>query len=135
MRGAVVRARMCLQTAASVAAFLVLVSVSWVISSTHAQAQNFRFTQIVVEGNQRVGDAAVITRAGIAPGQTLTAGQVNDARRNLENSGLFETVSVDPQGNRLVITVTEFPTINRLTFEGNRRVDDEALSAVIQSVS
>ncbi len=96
-------------------------------------AQSFRFTQIVVEGNQRVGDAAVITRAGIAPGQTLTAGQVNDARRNLENSGLFESVSVDAQGSRLLITVTEFPTINRLTFEGNRRVDDEALSAVIQS--
>ena len=133
MRGAVARAQTCGRAALSVAAFLVLVSVSWIVSTVEAQAQNFRFTQIVVEGNQRVGDAAVITRAGIAPGQTLTAGQVNGARRNLENSGLFESVTLDPQGSRLVITVTEFPTINRLTFEGNRRVDDEALSAVIQS--
>ncbi|WP_299545916.1 outer membrane protein assembly factor BamA [uncultured Tateyamaria sp.] len=98
-----------------------------------AQAQNFQFSRIVIDGNTRVGDAAVLARAGIASGQTLSAGQVNDARRNLETSGLFETVSVDPQGNTLVITVTEFPTINRLTFEGNRRVDDEALSAIIQS--
>lgn len=98
-----------------------------------AQAQNFQFSSIVIEGNTRIGDAAVLSRAGIAPGQTLSAGQVNDARRNLETSGLFEAVSVEPQGNTLVISVTEFPTINRLTFEGNRRVDDEALSEIIQS--
>nr|WP_189369281.1 outer membrane protein assembly factor BamA [Tateyamaria omphalii] len=113
--------------------FFVFLSAIWVGSLAPAQAQNFQFSRIVVDGNTRIGDAAVLARAGIAPGQTLSAGQVNDARRNLETSGLFETVSVVPQGGTLLITVTEFPTINRLTFEGNRRVDDEALSAIVQS--
>ncbi|MEL6464506.1 MAG: outer membrane protein assembly factor BamA [Pseudomonadota bacterium] len=106
---------------------------SWAGALTHAQAQNFQFNSIVIEGNTRIGDAAVLSQAGIAPGQTLSAGQVNEAIGNLENSGLFESVSVQPQGNTLLITVTEFPTINRITFEGNRRVDDDALGEIIQS--
>ncbi|WP_299626912.1 outer membrane protein assembly factor BamA [uncultured Tateyamaria sp.] len=101
--------------------------------SATAFAQQFRFTTISVEGNARVGDAAIITRAGIAPGQTVTAGQVNDALQNLQSSGLFESVEVEPQGSRLLITVVELPTLNRVTFEGNRRLDDEALSAIVQS--
>ncbi|MBY5932792.1 outer membrane protein assembly factor BamA [Tateyamaria omphalii] len=127
------QAQTCGRKAFFRAAIFVLVSVSWVASLAPAQAQSFQFSRIVVDGNQRVGDAAVIARAGIAPGQTLTAGQVNAARQNLENSGLFETVSVAAQGSTLLITVTEFPTINRISFEGNRRVDDEALSATVQS--
>ncbi|MEX0309038.1 MAG: outer membrane protein assembly factor BamA [Tateyamaria sp.] len=121
------------QAATRTVAILVLVTVSWVAVVPHAQAQSFRFTQIQIEGNTRVGDAAVLSRAGIAPGQTLSAGQVNDALRNLQQSGLFESVSVEPRGNTLRITVVEFPTINRVSFEGNRRIDDDALGAVIQS--
>jgi outer membrane protein insertion porin family len=114
-------------------AIVAMVSVAYVGQLTPTLAQNFQFNRIVVDGNIRVGDAAVLSRAGIAPGQTLTAGQVNDALQKLQTSGLFETVSVEPQGSTLVITVVELPTINRVSFEGNRRVDDEALSATVQS--
>lgn len=110
-----------------------LISVVWLAQIAPAIAQEFRFNQIVVEGNTRVGDAAVITRAGIAPGQTVSAGQVNDALQNLQTSGLFETVSVVPQGSTLLITVVELPTLNRVAFEGNRRLDDEALSEIVES--
>nr|WP_299653284.1 outer membrane protein assembly factor BamA [uncultured Tateyamaria sp.] len=133
MRGARSQARKCWRGVLRVVAVLTLITVSWAMVVAPAHAQSFQFNTIVIDGNARVGDAAVLTRAGIAPGQTLSAGQLNDARRNLEASGLFESVSVVPQGGTLVITVSEFPTINRLTFEGNRRVDDEALSAIVQS--
>lgn len=121
------------RTALRAVLFFTLVSVAWMGQSATAFAQQFRFTTIVIEGNTRVGDAAIITRAGIAPGQAVTAGQVNDALQNLQTSGLFESVTVDPQGSRLLITVVELPTLNRVVFEGNRRLDDEALSAIIQS--
>jgi len=132
-RGAEAQAFFCQRIAARAFVFLFIFSVSWVAAGSSAEAQNFRFSQIVVDGNARIGDAAVITRAGIAPGQTVTAGQVNSALQNLQNSGLFESVSVEPQGSTLRITVVELPTINRINFEGNRRVDDEALGAIIQS--
>ena len=113
--------------------FLGLVSMGWIGQIAPTVAQQFQFSEIVVAGNARVGDAAIITRAGIALGQAVTAGEVNDVLQNLQGSGLFESVSVQPQGGTLLITVIELPTLNRVVFEGNRRLDDDALSALVQS--
>jgi outer membrane protein insertion porin family len=88
---------------------------------------------VQVEGNARIGDAAILTRAGIAPGQTLSAGELNAALQRLNDSGLFESVEFQPSGNSLRIKVVEFPTINRISFEGNRRISDQVLSAAIDS--
>ncbi|MEP3638981.1 MAG: outer membrane protein assembly factor BamA [Paracoccaceae bacterium] len=98
-----------------------------------SSAQQFQFGSVQIEGNTRIGDSAILSRAGIDPGQTLSAGQVNDAVQRLQNSGLFETVEVIPSGNVLRIVVVELPTINRVRFEGNRRIDDDALSAIVES--
>ncbi len=40
-----------------------------------------------------------------------------------------------PQGNTLLIRVTEYPFVNVINFEGNRRLKDEELSEIIQSQS
>lgn len=98
-----------------------------------ADAQSFRFNSFDVQGNLRTNDASVLQVAGIAPGSTVTAGAVNDALQRLQNSGLFETVEVSPRGNTLVISVVEYPTINRISIEGNRRLDDDELLAVLSS--
>ena len=98
-----------------------------------AQAQQFRFTSIQVEGNLRIEDGTVVNFAGISPGEALTAGQVNDAIQRIRYSGLFESVDATPRGNTLVITVVEYPTINRINFEGNARLSDEDLAQVIRS--
>jgi outer membrane protein insertion porin family len=103
------------------------------LPATPAEAQAFRFSSFVVEGNQRISDASVIAYTGIQPGAGVSAGQVNDALQNLQDSGLFERVEITPRGNTLVITVVEFPTINRISIEGNRRIGDDDLLAVLQS--
>lgn len=109
----------------------VALSVVWVMSPAPAAAQDFRFNSIVINGNERIGDAAILRQAGITRGTPVTGGQVNDALQNLQNSGLFETVSVTPRGNTLVISVTELPTVNRIRFEGNQRIDDERLQQLV----
>ncbi|WP_295311676.1 outer membrane protein assembly factor BamA [Roseobacter sp.] len=96
-------------------------------------AQQITLNSISVEGNARIGNAAIISRAGIAPGQTLTAGQLNAAYQRLVDSGLFESVVFTPRGSSLQISVVELPTINRINFEGNRRIDDDVLAAAINS--
>ncbi|WP_299961816.1 outer membrane protein assembly factor BamA [uncultured Roseobacter sp.] len=108
-------------------------SAAWIAPPTPALAQQFALSSISVDGNLRIGDAAILTRAGLAPGQTVSAGELNAAYQRLIDSGLFETVTFDPAGNTLRITVVEFPTINRISFEGNQRINDEALAAAIQS--
>ena len=98
-----------------------------------AMAQSFRFSSIQVQGNQRIEDATVLSFGGLVAGQGYTGGQLNDAGQAIRATGLFEEVEVIPRGGTLVIRVTEYPTINRINFEGNARVSDAQLGAVIGS--
>ncbi|HHI69553.1 MAG TPA: outer membrane protein assembly factor BamA, partial [Rhodobacteraceae bacterium] len=114
--------------------FLILSAV-YTIHATPVQAQTYRFNAVKIEGNQRVDPATILTYAGIARGETVSAAGLNDAYQRILGSGLFESVTVEPRGNTLVISVREFPTINRISFEGNKRLKDEDLAQVIQSRS
>jgi len=100
-----------------------------------ALAQAFSFSSVSIEGNQRIESGTILSFAGIARGQTVSAAELNDASQRIRASGLFESVDLVPQGNRLVIRVTEFPTVNIINFEGNNRIKDEDLATIVQSQS
>jgi outer membrane protein insertion porin family len=112
-----------------------LIFATFLILAGPVRAQEYQFSSVRVEGNLRVDQGTVLRYAGIVPGQALTSGQLNDAVQAVINSGLFETVEVDPAGDTLVLRVREFPTINVISFEGNRRLNDEELDAVVMSES
>lgn len=99
------------------------------------QAQSYRFNTLDIQGNQRVDDATIATYAGIGRGETIDAGQLNNAYQAIAGTGLFESVELEPRGNTLVIKVDEYPTINVIAFEGNRRLNNEALGEIIDSRS
>ncbi|MGC1494543.1 MAG: outer membrane protein assembly factor BamA [Sulfitobacter sp.] len=101
--------------------------------ATQVAAQNYQFNTVVINGNERIGDSAILARAGIRRGAPVSGGQLNDAYQSLQNSGLFETVAIEPRGGTLVITVTELPTLNQVRFEGNKRIKDEVLAGLINS--
>ena len=100
-----------------------------------AFAQSYSFSAVTIEGNQRVDAATILGFAGIKRGQGLSAGELNDAYQRIVQSGLFETVALDPQGGNLVIRVKEYPTINVVDFQGNKRVDDDQLTTITTSRS
>ncbi|HDR27515.1 outer membrane protein assembly factor BamA, partial [Rhodovulum sp.] len=97
------------------------------------QAQTYRFSSVEVNGNQRIDAATILSYAGIARGEAVSAARLNDAYQAISGSGLFETVELSPRGNTLVINVTEYPTINRIAFEGNARIKDDDLASIIRS--
>lgn len=98
-----------------------------------ALAQSYSFSDVRVTGNRYVDTATIVSYAGLGRGQAVSAGELNDAYQRIMNSGLFEAVTISPQGSTLVITVTEYPMINRISIEGNRRLDDERLMTVVTS--
>lgn len=103
------------------------------IAPSHAQAQDYRFSAVTVNGNARVDTATIITYMGIERGQALSKGELNAAYQNLVASGLFESVEISPRGSTLTIDVVEYPTINQISIEGNKRLKDPALMSVVRS--
>ncbi|SFI76249.1 outer membrane protein assembly factor BamA [Celeribacter neptunius] len=112
------------------AAFAVT-TVSYTAFPTPAVAQAYRFTNVEVEGAGRVSTGTILSYAGITRGQAVSAGELNDAYQKVLGSGLFETVEFIPRGNTLVIKVTEFPVVSRISIEGNRKVSDDALMPLL----
>lgn len=100
---------------------------------TVVAAQAFSFSSVSVEGNQRIETGTILTFAGISRGQSLSAAELNDAGQRIRASGLFESVEIVPNGSNLTIVVVEFPTINRISIEGNNRLRDADLSSIVQS--
>ncbi|QIZ82416.1 outer membrane protein assembly factor BamA [Thalassovita gelatinovora] len=100
-----------------------------------AAAQDYRFNAVTIEGNQRIEAGTILTYAGIERGKTISAGELNAAYQRILASGLFETVEITPRGGTLVVAVKEYPTINKINIEGNRRLKDEDVLPLLQSKS
>ncbi|RLL70914.1 outer membrane protein assembly factor BamA [Paenirhodobacter hankyongi] len=98
-----------------------------------AMAQEYRFSQVKIEGNDTIEAATILAYAKIARGSSVSAAQLNDAYQRLQGSGLFEKVDLVPQGGTLVIRVQEFPTVNVVSFEGNKVLKDEILAGEVKT--
>jgi len=112
--------------------FVIFLMLGGLISSA-ATAQDFTFGSFRVEGNARVESPTILSYLGLSAGQTVSAADLNAGVQRIRGTGLFETVDAVPSGSTLVIRVVEFPTINRINFEGNRRLNDSRLSSLVES--
>ncbi len=95
----------------------------------------YTFSSVKVEGNSLVDPGTILSFAKIPKGQEVSDGQLNDAVQRLTDSGLFASVDLVPSGGTLIIKVVENPTINVVGFEGNRKIKDEDIAAIIKSQS
>jgi outer membrane protein insertion porin family len=83
---------------------------------------------IVVQGNQRVDSATIrsyVTGAG--------SGSLEEARRGLLQTGMFSDVRISRRGSQVVVAVRENQIINRVAFEGNRKVEKGTLEPELQT--
>jgi outer membrane protein insertion porin family len=88
---------------------------------------------IDVQGNRRI-DAETV-RSYFHPGPD---GRFDEAARDaalkaLLATGLFDKVTIDRAGERLVVHLAEAPVLGRVAFEGNKKIQDKELTAVIES--
>lgn len=105
------------------------------VAMTAVPASAYVFSNVRIEGNQRIEPATILSHLDLPRGQDVSAGALNDALQRLQNSGLFETVELVPSGGTLVVRVAEYPTINTIAFEGNKRLKDENLAEIVKSQS
>jgi outer membrane protein insertion porin family len=98
-----------------------------------AESMSSPSATIVVEGNRRVEADAVRSYFHPGPDGRLDEAVRDDALKALVATGLFEKVSIDHSGDRLTVHVTEAPVLDRVAFEGNRKISDTDLTAAIES--
>ena len=103
------------------------------VTTRLAYAQAPAVSAIVVQGNQRVEADTIRSYFRPGPNGRLDAFQIDEGVKALYATGLFQEIRPTIQGGRLIITVIENPVINRIAFEGNKKVKDEQLKAEIQS--
>jgi outer membrane protein insertion porin family len=116
---------------AVLAGVLVGAAVTAVTTSTDVAAQ--QLSSIVIEGNRRVEADTIRSYFRPAPGERLDSYKIDQALKALYATGLFQDVRINQSGGRLVVTVVENPVINRVAFEGNKKIKDEQLIAEVQS--
>ena len=90
-------------------------------------------SSIVVEGNRRVEADTIRSYFKTGAGERLDAAKIDAGLKALYATNLFQDVRIKQSSGRLVVTVVENPVINRVAFEGNRKVKDEQLNGEVQS--
>ena len=109
----------------------VLAPLAVTLVSSQAAAQSVNSIEVV--GNRRVEVETIRSYFKAGPGGRLDNASIDDGLKALIETGLFQDVQISRPGGRIVVTVIENPVINRIAFEGNKKVKDEQLSAEIQS--
>jgi len=100
------------------------------VSSLPAAASGL-IEDITIVGAQRVEPETVRTYLTFQEGDSFNPRQLNRSLKKLFNTGLFADVVFKREDGNLVINVVENPVINRIAFEGNRKLDDETLEAEV----
>lgn len=97
-----------------------------------AMAQTYVISEIEVIGTQRIEPDTVRSYMVVAPGDVYNEEKVDQSLKNLFDTGLFADVTITRRGTVLTVKVVENPIINRLAYEGNKKMDDEKLSKEVR---
>ena len=108
-------------------------SFATLVSASAAQAAVIRSIQ--VSGADRVSADTVKANISITPGKTFSNADIDESVRRLYATGYFSDVRISVSGGTLVVAVNENQLINEVVINGNRKIKDDKLQAVLRSRS
>jgi outer membrane protein insertion porin family len=88
---------------------------------------------IEVSGNRRIDPETVRSYFHASPDGRFDEAARDAALKSLLGTGLFTNVTIERKGERLVVHLAEAPVLDRVAFEGNKKIKDKELGAVIES--
>ena len=93
--------------------------------------------EIRIEGNERIGDDAILAHIKSSVGSILRPDIVRQDIHSIYDMGFFEDIRVDvkdsPKGKVLIFYVKENPIVQRIDVKGNRHIDTKDIMAVIKT--
>ncbi len=97
-----------------------------------AIAQGGQIRAIRVEGNQRIEEGTIRSYMLVQPGDGFDTDRIDRSLKTLYATGLFQDVQISRSGDSLIVKVIENPLVNRVAFEGNKKLTDEQLRPEVQ---
>ena len=111
----------------AVFAMVTVMGLSLVTLPAKAQSDGIQINQIDVVGAQRIDPETILAYTPINVGDSVSSSDLNNVLSSLFSTDLFNDVSLEVDGQTLIITVDENPIINRIAIEGNDVLTDESL--------
>lgn len=99
-----------------------------------ARGAEFVLQDVRVEGLQRISAGTVFNYLPVSVGSTVNTERYPEIIRALFRTGLFSDVSLERDGDVLVVRVVERPAISEITFTGNRDISTENLRTAMREV-
>jgi outer membrane protein insertion porin family len=106
-----------------------MLTASLVMVSTVANASE----TIDVEGNRRIDTDTVRSYFHAGPDGNYDAASLDAALKALIATNQFDHVAIEHSGGRLVVRLTEAKVLDRVAFEGNKKIKDKELEALVES--
>jgi len=94
----------------------------------------FTVRDIRVEGVQRTEAGTIFSYLPIKVGERIDGEKAAAAVKALYATGFFRDVRIEAQGDVLIVTVQERPTISSLTFVGNKEFDTDTIKKALKEV-
>ena len=88
--------------------------------------------RIRVEGSQRIEVETIRSYMTFKPSEAPDEQDFDESLKALFATGLFADVAIRREGASVIVRVVENPIINRIAFEGNKRIEDSALQQEIR---
>ena len=88
---------------------------------------------INVVGNRRIEAGTIRSYMLVRPGDPFDPDRLDRSVKTLFSTGLFQDVQLSRQGDVLIVSVSENPLVNKVAFEGNKKVGDDAIKPEIQT--
>jgi outer membrane protein insertion porin family len=88
---------------------------------------------ITVIGNRHIDAAMIRSHFHADADGRLDAAALDAALKSLYATDLFQDVKISHDGDHILVKVVENPTIERMAFEGNKKIKDDDLEKTTQS--
>ena len=113
---------------------LKIIFLSFLLSLNLNAFDEFLVSDIRIIGLQRVSTGSIFNVIPISVGDRIDIRKSNDIVRSLFSTEQFDDIQIGKDGNTLIITVVERPSISLIEISGNKALKTEQLLESLDSV-
>lgn len=111
-----------------------IIMLSLTVSQAVKGEDGFIVENIRINGLQRISAGTVYNYLPVAVGERFTADRIPGAIRALFKTGFFKDITLEREGDTLVVNVVERPSIAKIVFEGNKDISSEDLLKALKNI-